>query len=938
MNDASRSQYIWFEPSGEGRNLFAGFLRTLKVTDKVAAATLHLFADTRYRLSVNGQFVAAGPCRFFPERPHVDSIDLKPFLNPGENVILVEVNQRGEKNYQSVHSRGGFIAWGTVEEEGGKEHYLCTPGKWQARQLTSRVQAAPTFSFAQAATEIIDLQSWSEETAPLAEGWMEPVLCEPQEHWGTPEARPVPAPSYEELKAKAFTFRGSNLGREERILFHRQWPVVRDRRDKTQEEVRFGIAICLHSPKDQVVNLGLHWGPFYLNGKEIAPVDNPLLGSRQDYPASLQAGWNVLYGEPAALTTSWGLQLAIPNDKGLKLASLPDAEKIEFLVSEGYPASQMSATRGGEIPASVEDLQALVKNGVLSPASDFEMTDFPAREVAWDEPGENLQNDPTPHLPVEIPVGPSGEGTLVIDFGREWIGFAEVRIEAPEGTVLDISNDELLRSDGFLRMYHSNPFVNNTDRFTLPGGSTHLQSFHERGGRYLQLSVRLKEAKGPVTLHAVGIRSFLAPLPEEGYLETGDPLMNWAWKAGIATQQASLTDAWVDPWREQGAYMGDTYVEFHATRAFNKDLSFGRHLLRLWGQSVTAEGRIQSAVPSTGLGGHGDFALIFVLMLRDYWALSGDSQLIEELWPAVKRIVRSPLNDVGTHGLWNAGDRHVFIDWGAHPQSKQGEANLGFNAFRVGVLKACSEMTHVLTREAESAAFAKEAEEISQAINETLWNGETGLYAAKLEEGKHSSLPALHGNLLCLLYDIVPEDKIEGLCDRVIEGMWSFYHRDGEVQQGQGQVDLYFLFYGIEALSKHGRFGEAEEFIRSRWGLQERYGALTVWESYVRGAVGTGSQCHGWAAAPNVYLVRTVLGIKHPQPGQPSLLLIQPEAISLGWARGSYPMKEGLVEVDWKVVGESFLLDVNLPKGVEAEVKPGASFAHLKPNINVTQA
>ena len=46
------------------------------------------------------------------------------------------------------------------------------------------------------------------------------------------------------------------------------------------------------------MTLGLFWGPHYLNGREIKPLKNPLLGNREDYPVHLQAGWNFLYGEP----------------------------------------------------------------------------------------------------------------------------------------------------------------------------------------------------------------------------------------------------------------------------------------------------------------------------------------------------------------------------------------------------------------------------------------------------------------------------------------------------------------------------------------------------------------------------------------------------------------------------------------------------------------
>lgn len=52
---------------------------------------IHVSADSRYRLFVNGQRVSFGPCKSYPERWYYETIDILPYLTEGENVISARV-------------------------------------------------------------------------------------------------------------------------------------------------------------------------------------------------------------------------------------------------------------------------------------------------------------------------------------------------------------------------------------------------------------------------------------------------------------------------------------------------------------------------------------------------------------------------------------------------------------------------------------------------------------------------------------------------------------------------------------------------------------------------------------------------------------------------------------------------------------------------------
>lgn len=52
---------------------------------------VHVSADTRYRLYVNGQRASFGPCKSYAERWHYETVDIFPYLKMGENVISARV-------------------------------------------------------------------------------------------------------------------------------------------------------------------------------------------------------------------------------------------------------------------------------------------------------------------------------------------------------------------------------------------------------------------------------------------------------------------------------------------------------------------------------------------------------------------------------------------------------------------------------------------------------------------------------------------------------------------------------------------------------------------------------------------------------------------------------------------------------------------------------
>ncbi len=87
-----QSRFIWSPSGPAGKQVFVVFRKTFDLSDRPTEASLQLFADTRYMLWINGQYVARGPGRFNPKRPEFDTLDVTTRLRPGRNCIVVLVH------------------------------------------------------------------------------------------------------------------------------------------------------------------------------------------------------------------------------------------------------------------------------------------------------------------------------------------------------------------------------------------------------------------------------------------------------------------------------------------------------------------------------------------------------------------------------------------------------------------------------------------------------------------------------------------------------------------------------------------------------------------------------------------------------------------------------------------------------------------------------
>ncbi len=104
------------------------FRKTFDLPNKPDSFVIHLSADNRYRLFVNGEPVCSGPARGDLAHWNFETINIAPYLHSGNNTLAAEVWNMGE--YAAVAQVSNQTAF-VVQGDGKEEELVNTNNTWK---------------------------------------------------------------------------------------------------------------------------------------------------------------------------------------------------------------------------------------------------------------------------------------------------------------------------------------------------------------------------------------------------------------------------------------------------------------------------------------------------------------------------------------------------------------------------------------------------------------------------------------------------------------------------------------------------------------------------------------------------------------------------------------------------------------------------------------
>lgn len=169
---------------------YLNFRRDLILPAAPQKATFTLAADSRYRLWINGDYVARGPARSWPHAMALDRLDVTPWLRAGPNHLALQVYSPGYSHFAHVHKAAcGWLGW--LEIDGA---LTLSDRHWHVKRDASYSALTRRVSIYGTGVELRDMAKDSDWQTGPATAWAQARIVQPPEGpiWSGLHPRPLP--------------------------------------------------------------------------------------------------------------------------------------------------------------------------------------------------------------------------------------------------------------------------------------------------------------------------------------------------------------------------------------------------------------------------------------------------------------------------------------------------------------------------------------------------------------------------------------------------------------------------------------------------------------------------------------------------------------------------------------------------------------------------
>ncbi len=897
---------VWLHEGGGDRNEYVFFQKSVQIDDVLKSAQLHLYADSRYALYVNGKYVNFGPARSYHNQPYYDTYDLSGLLVNGENCLVVKVLSNGLETYQLYDYHGGFAAWGSVET--ASKTVDLNALQWRCRPSKGYVKNMPRFSFATGALENWDAfkdVGWN-NCADTNTVWQKPVLLN-VDRWGDFKPRPIPKLGQQEVLARRTN---SPLALHHTEALYSLRIPTSDTNGAAYNRSQKAIGYtCIFSEEEKVIPMGLWWGDYFVNGERLKPdPDYPETNYRRQYNVKLKKGWNFFVVKYGIIWGSWEFYMVFP--KKVAVTVSPERSKTDknwfktFLPVSKEDVDRYSSLDLLKTTHSIENLFS--REFAVHPKK--ETADHPVRDMVWKRPNPEIRvmslNNGVDGGEYLIP-----EAGMALRYEMPEIQLGRFFVEGtfPKGTIVDIGFSEEPHPNGGPWLYKRLQVAAGL-RFRADGSTKRYESFKPYGAKYLQLHIYGANKK--IRIKKVGMVRQVYPFESLGNFQCNDTILNKIYEAGWRTLQLCSEDSYTDtPFRERGLYAGDMLPEVAITMAMNGDMRLARHSLSVFQDMYRDE------MHEGKQNRHNDFPLITLLSANYISEYTGDFKIAEEYYDNYASLLRGHLNRKSTLGLVHA-DR-VFIEW--TDINKEDAFMTAFQALLVESLKITATWASKLGKTSDADYFEKEAGLLMNAINTHLWDAKKGMYRDGIKKGKEIPRYHLTSSIWPAFFDVANTMQVKAIIENLKRELVSI----GNTSRKR-KITPYSAFYLFSFLYKHGETALADRFMKEHWAPMALHSDKpTTWENFdILGDQGTSS--HAWSGHPTYFLATTVLGVNLGwyQEMDAEEITIAPQSAYLEWAKGTVMHPLGAISVSWRVEKKELHLTYKAPKGIQVRVVP----------------
>jgi alpha-L-rhamnosidase len=300
--------------------------------------------------------------------------------------------------------------------------------------------------------------------------------------------------------------------------------------------------------------------------------------------------------------------------------------------------------------------------------------------------------------------------------------------------------------------------------------------------------------------------------------------------------------------------------------------------------------------------------------VHDFWMYRGDAGFVRGQVAGTRTALEWFLRRQRTDGLLGKISWWPFVDWGSDfkdgvpPQDADGGSAV-MTLQLVEALRDAAELERAFGEASVAEKEEKAAERTSEAVRKLCWNEQYGLLADTPAQ-KHFSQ---HANILGVWLDVIPAERQKEVLEKILSKSDAGFTASGDVPE-MTTATYYFRFYLARAV-EHAGMGDEYLKLLGPWRQMVAL-RLTTW---AESPEPTRSDSHAWSAHPNFDLLRMVAGIRPAAAGF-GRVEIEPHLGALKQVKAAMPVPQGMVEVEYRWVGDVMDGRINLPQGISGEL------------------
>jgi alpha-L-rhamnosidase len=359
------------------------------------------------------------------------------------------------------------------------------------------------------------------------------------------------------------------------------------------------------------------------------------------------------------------------------------------------------------------------------------------------------------------------------------------------------------------------------------------------------------------------------------------------------------------PAREKYQYGGDMFCN---TEAFIYNYDMARFYRKVIQDHVNAQrplGGITETAPYIGIAdaGPGDdsgpisFQIGFAYAIKKLHEFYGDERVITDYYEPLRKQVKF-LRD-------NAKNNLFYNDLGDHESLEPKSIALVASSFYYFHIKLIEEFAGILGKTEDVKMYAVYAREVEKSIVEKFFDRSTG----KFESGTQS-------------------DQLFGLWNKYVTGKdkdaaMSVFIQEVNKHNGHLSTGIFGTKMMFDVLRENEDNELMYKIVNQRefpgWGYMIENGATTLWETW-KYSDDLYSHNHPMFGSVGEWFYRSLLGINAASPGFKKIIIKPQPAGDLRFAKGSYHSVQGPIESNWQIVGNKFILKVQIPPNTSSQI------------------